>query len=404
MTLFYLSLFFLISQLGLHFWPPSSFIFGIRVDYLSPAIYFSEILIFLFILQTLKKNFKEFMKLMGKKKFLFLMLILIIGTNIFFSISPFISLIKGIKFLLAILFGISAYLVRKRINWEMFVNVFSLSIILISLIGISQSLKGGTLGGTFYFLGERSFDISTPGIALQQIFGQDILRAYSVFSHPNSLAGFIGLYLVFGFSAVFFQRKKYSKAILFPALAFGSICLLFTFSASVFIALAVVGLIMLIAKGSSLNLNPKRSFWMILILFAAASFAGGFVGQPDNKIGFSDSMSERTILSQKTIEVIKGKLIFGTGLNTNVIALSETSAKTGEGVWLLQPVHNISLLLFSETGFIGFSVLMFLLSKLVSRRNIIVIVFVFVSGLLDHYWITLPQNYFLLSLLVGLLL
>ena len=44
-----LIIFLMPTQLGLHFWPLSSLVYGIRVDYLAPTIYFLDILLILFL-------------------------------------------------------------------------------------------------------------------------------------------------------------------------------------------------------------------------------------------------------------------------------------------------------------------------------------------------------------------
>ncbi|MEK9176076.1 MAG: hypothetical protein AAB520_01390, partial [Patescibacteria group bacterium] len=57
--IFYLLLLFLPTQLGLHLWPDFSFVHGIRIDYLSPTIYFTDFLIvILFLICLIKKKFK----------------------------------------------------------------------------------------------------------------------------------------------------------------------------------------------------------------------------------------------------------------------------------------------------------------------------------------------------------
>src|SRR3989338_9410931 len=56
-ALFFLTLLFLPTQLGRHFWPSFSYILGIRTDYLSPTLYLTDILIlllFIFFIASLK--------------------------------------------------------------------------------------------------------------------------------------------------------------------------------------------------------------------------------------------------------------------------------------------------------------------------------------------------------------
>src|SRR6266704_691714 len=54
--LFSLLILFLPTQFGKHFWPSFSIIQGIRVDYLSPTLYFTDILIILLFLVWLINN------------------------------------------------------------------------------------------------------------------------------------------------------------------------------------------------------------------------------------------------------------------------------------------------------------------------------------------------------------
>jgi O-antigen ligase len=77
--------------------------------------------------------------------------------------------------------------------------------------------------------------------------------------------------------------------------------------------------------------------------------------------------------------------------------------------WLLQPVHNIFLLVFAEAGIFGLLLLSYLMYKcfrtsLTEKNYPLTFVFVFIvfTGLFDHYWLTLQQNVFLLSIFIGL--
>jgi len=101
--------------------------------------------------------------------------------------------------------------------------------------------------------------------------------------------------------------------------------------------------------------------------------------------------------------MISQKFLLGEGLITFVV--NEPRIKhMGAYLWNLQPVHNIFLLIFSETGIIGLSFVYFLLVKanqkallLNDKALYLVIVFVLTTGLLDHYWFTLQQNMLLLT-------
>src|SRR3989344_5909066 len=59
-VLFFLTVLFLPTQLGKHFWPDFSFVYSLPIDYLSPVIYFWDLLVMfllaVFILQRKKIN------------------------------------------------------------------------------------------------------------------------------------------------------------------------------------------------------------------------------------------------------------------------------------------------------------------------------------------------------------
>src|SRR5580700_6749474 len=59
---FLLFFFFLLlpTQLGKHFWPDFSIVSGIRIDYLSPTIYFTDILLILLFVAFLLRQKKFF--------------------------------------------------------------------------------------------------------------------------------------------------------------------------------------------------------------------------------------------------------------------------------------------------------------------------------------------------------
>src|ERR1035437_7520739 len=73
---FYLLILFLPTQLGKHFWPNFSFVYGLRLDYLSPTIYLTDILILVIFIFSLKR-FLAWLKNIQKKQLLVFVLILI---------------------------------------------------------------------------------------------------------------------------------------------------------------------------------------------------------------------------------------------------------------------------------------------------------------------------------------
>lgn len=103
------AVFFLPTQLALHFWPSYSFVFGIRVDYLSPAIYFTDILVAVLLAFYIVNDAKILKLFLEKYKVLFISLILFALLNTIFSTVPLVSLYKWSKFVEYAFFGIYIY-------------------------------------------------------------------------------------------------------------------------------------------------------------------------------------------------------------------------------------------------------------------------------------------------------
>src|SRR3989338_888017 len=89
--LLFLFILLLPTQLGKHFFFDFSYLSGVRVDYLAPTIYLTDILALLLLFLNLKSVIRWFIN----KKILILLLILLI--NLLFSQNIFISVYRYIK-------------------------------------------------------------------------------------------------------------------------------------------------------------------------------------------------------------------------------------------------------------------------------------------------------------------
>ena len=94
--LLYILLFLLPTQLGKHFFLPVSIINGVQIDYLSPTLYLTDILIFILFFVSFRN-----IKLVLNKKIYILVAFVIL--NIFFALSPLIAVYKTLKYIEIIL-------------------------------------------------------------------------------------------------------------------------------------------------------------------------------------------------------------------------------------------------------------------------------------------------------------
>jgi O-antigen ligase len=395
----YLLIFLLPTQLTLHFWPPFSFVFGIKVDYLSPVLYLTDIIFLSVFTFWARKSYKQILLFVNQHKIYLYLFFALALFNSVFSTSLFPTIIKWIKLLELIIFGYYVWVRSDIFNIRKILPVLYYSLIFFSVIGISQFALGKTLGGVMYLFGERSFNDATPGIALVEIAGRNFMRAYSTFSHPNSFAGYLGVGLIL-------LILNYSRKELFNKIFGISIILLalvLTFSLSAVLG-AIVCVLLILGK----KIVNTKNVITISLTILVISLALPFVSKSTllNKINFTQSVSQRMELSIGAGRIISQNFLTGSGLNTFVINASNIE-NNNRYLWILQPVHNIYLLIFSETGIFGI-LIAYLLVVVVLRKSFhlrksvfLSVIFVLVIGLFDHYWFTLQQNMLLIALVLG---
>jgi O-antigen ligase len=388
--------FLLPTQLGYHFWPEFSYVFGIRVDYLAPTVFLTDILIFvLFVLFLLKKP-----KIGKKIKVLVLLILGFAAINTFFAGNVGAAFFKWLRVGELIFLGYYVYS-KKALNIEKeIVRPLGFSLILFSVIGFLQFVNQKTLGGIFYFLGERNFTAATPGVALTEIFGKSYLRAYSTFSHPNSFAAFLGASLIFFLLS---KGRDKAKALVF---SFALLAILLSFSLGAFISLFFVLIFYLIEriyKPLSIKFLRTSFFLVIIVSFLFPLLTKDAL----TKSQIGERYRERVSLAVLAEKIFSQAPVTGVGLN-NFIGEAVKEGEERSIVWRLQPPHNIFLLVAAETGVMGLfffaSLLSFSFSKAKALKEAIFLslLFILISAMFDHHWLTLIQNQLLFSILLGL--
>jgi O-antigen ligase len=155
------------------------------------------------------------------------------------------------------------------------------------------------------------------------------------------------------------------------------------------------------------------------ILFLIALFGILCLGYPFLVGRFSDislfirDFFLRESLAAVSLMIIQKNPFFGVGIN-NFFIHELPLQKTLSSIFL-QPVHNIYLLVFAETGLMGFLLFIWFLIKTFWRqkktwehvsnfeRNVIVLLFCALGiGLFDHFFLTLQQGQLMFSFLLGL--
>jgi O-antigen ligase len=397
--IFYLLLLFLPTQLSFHFWPEWSYIIGRRIDYLSPTIYITDILIIILLIISFKKKYFKSPRQL-KKIFFSLIIILLIFFNLKNSSLIYLTAFKWLKVLEYFLLGLYIY---KNINlkkdWENIIKTLSIGIIFGSLLAIAQLLDQSSINGIFYWLGERSFSLSSPNVAKVALNGILILRPYATFPHPNALAGYLAVLLPLILITDFKPMK-----IKWLAFVLGLTALFLTFSRPAII----LGFLGIIVCWIFENFKKRLYlFPLLLIFFIPLLF---FIQKATLE---KESIDRRISLNFSAIEMFKTNPLFGVGLG-NFIPSLPLYSKDKEVIRFLQPCHNIYLLILSETGLMGFivfiTIIIFSVKKLFINKNLTKILIlnslflILALGLIDHYFITLQQNEIIFTVIVSLAL
>lgn len=368
------------TQLGKHFFLPFSYISGVRVDYLAPTLYLTDLIVVLLFLL----NFNFLRTLLTNKKLILGLTLLLIP--VLLAISPLESIYKYVK-ILELVF-VCAIFRKKYITNKNLLIAFFLGSVFELILLIFQFVTKHSLGGVFYFFGERYLSLSSPNVAKATVAGIEILRPYGTFSHPNSLAGFYLLLFFFFAANNKFGDSWIKKIFLFIC----SILILFSFSKlaiGIFVFLNII--FYFVKKQVKLCLpcllSRMATFCLLGLIF--------FFAKTD-----PTSLDKRLELIGNAFKVILSHPWFGVGLGNYLFA--QNSFPTRFIYFLNQPVHNIFLLFISEVGVLVAFTLTLINYKqiicLIKKHAYVLLVFV-LTGFFDHYWLTLQQNFLLMGVI-----
>ena len=387
------------TQLGRHFWPEWSQVIGMRVDYLSPTLYLVDIFWTIWI--TGKYRYFNFKKLVNFENLIFLLLI---GVNVIVAGNRWVAIYRWVRIIQWIvtikLIKNEELRIKNYLKW-----ILPIWVITESLLGLTQVLNGGSIGGIWYWIGERRFSFSSIGIAQMSLFGEGLLRAYGSFSHPNSLAGF--LLIVW----CYWQRNKNKNFNYWIVYWIAILGILVSGSRWVWgITFIIFNLKFLIFKN---KLRVKDILGRCLVMVGLASVVLGMISVNYRLSDFfagwdSDSLNKRKTLFVAGIKMVKENPLLGIGAGNFVVKLPQFQ-KSNNFFWL-QPVHNMFLLAWVEIGLLGIMAIGYKLVKCLeypklikNKKNWVILGLIVMTGMVDHYWLTLPQNSWLLAVILGII-
>ncbi len=330
----------------------------------------------------------------------------------------------------------------KIFNLKIFWQVYVAGALLQSLIALAQFFKQQSLG--LKWLGESPLSPNIDGVAKIVVNSAKIMRAYGLTPHPNILAAIL-VVAIFGLVWLFIFshsespeggeeskiKRSFAEFILSGAnvirmakrelVIFSTVfivlltALFFTFSRSVM----VIGFILLLIWLISLyrNKDYQKPILDIFLLLAISYSLLAIYYWPlyasrfsvDNLIN-NQSVNLRVYYNQVAIDLISSSPLLGIGSGNFVNSFSQYYPSLES--WVFQPVHNIYLLIASETGLVGLSLFSFFLflifrgafkSRRLVMENCFLYIFCFIMlvGLTDHFWWDLQQGQILFWLMLG---
>ncbi len=283
-----------------------------------------------------------------------------------------------------------------------------------AVLAILQYIRQSDLG--LRWLGETVLNPDLFNVAVFTINGEKIMRPYGTTPHPNVLA-LVLFMAVFIYYFFYIQKDRFLHSkpglILYSILLFG---FLLTFSRIIiFVWLVGLGLRWLILNKVFGKIAEKvglRGLTFatvgVLVLFSVL-----FWPQVLTRLDISPQEEAVSLRGFYNKVSFFEKPFFGVGIDNFVNWFKEINP--GLTPNLYQPVHNIYLLIFSETGILGLAAfLMFLFSIVKDYLKIkfsrpfhysflIILVSLLFLGFFDHFLWTLQQGQLMFWLIISLI-
>jgi hypothetical protein len=369
------------------------FVNGIIVNYLIPTLHFLDFGVFLLLTTLLIKGEIKF-KWKGKTflKIFSLFATYLVIQSIFKH--SFLALFNSLRLLLYIFTfykfsKISKEIIKKK-DYSYILILSLLLVVFQGIIAYIQFDRGVSLG--LFFLGESDVVSGMRGSSFVALNNQLFLRGYGTFPHPNVFGGWLIFNILLGWWLFDVMNKKRDYAV--ALMVISSLVLVLTFSRVSFLVCIVIWLFFIIKLFITSKESKNFAFIGLLSERVLNLFKGGDTG-----------WSDRVGLMKASIEIMKKKWLTGVGLGRFIDSMGDSVPRSSNGVLLLQPVHNIFLLIVSEIGLIGFSLYSALLYFFFRERKwslslVVGLVSLFIIGMFDHYLFSLPQGMVLFFLII----
>lgn len=242
------------------------------------------------------------------------------------------------------------------------VKVLSLAVVAQSVLGLLQTGLRKTFGlDRFGVIGEGSENI------LAQDFGltTTVVRSSGTLGHPNLLGGYLALALPVFFALLVTDGNAKRRPFWAGALIIGTAALVGTLSRGSWAAFAAGCALCMALFVYFRLLNLRRVVTLAFVGGCLALVAASPLAPMALKritFNFGDSLDFRQDMNRLALRLFERDPVFGVGLNNFTLAFQEVdprNAKKMETEWgTIAVVHNLYLLVLSETGALGFATYM----------------------------------------------
>lgn len=335
----------------------------------------------------------------------------------------FLEVFRMLK--LAVLGFVVVHEVLRRKQMEHLLTAMLLSLILQSLIGILEYVKGSPLG--LYALGEATPEVIDVLAAATLEGGAFVYRISALLGHSNLFSIFLASQLPIAFAVLFTGRGLWLKVVSTVALGTGGCALILTLSRTGWATAAVSMASVMVMSLFHPALRARFIVGRIAMVLGGAVILLAFSKKILSRLLHSDANAVDVRLEwiEVAYDMWLEKPVFGWGLNTFVYqmvpytqyqSLERLHDVYGE---VLPVVHNVYALILAEQGIVGIlTFLVFVISLIImAARNLAVKdefvfamaiasfsgLFVYILDWLASFSLKMPTNGRLLFIQLGLI-
>jgi len=306
---------------------------------------------------------------------------------------------------------IVAHFISDKRLYHRSVTAIAFSVIVVSVLAVWQFLLQHSVGGLWYWLGERSFSVLTPGIANASLSGNLVLRPYSMFPHPNVLGGFCVVVVCYLLYFPVHASHKFIRGLVLAAVFSGVLTTIISMSRS---AILVLGLV-LCFKLFQLGVKSLKHGLLLLVagaLLIGVLFTSGAFTRFSTLRTSDEALVVREELMGHAVKIFENNQLVGIGVANFLPVLAEQMPPLPR-YQDLQPVHSLYLLILVETGLIGtaFFIIgilfcLYMIFGSTSHRfsKLILLTAILLLGLTDHYLYTIHQGQLMMGFVLGVIL